>query len=186
MENFIFLLKLFIHKTAKMLSDQLIISGIRIGGTRENEAIQAIYDNFSYTLQKFISLKQEESNAAIIWEAVECFVNGVKNDLIVPSPKDGTGVEFYLNRIGQKIKYPEKLAIPEVEKLFEDKAVWDYYLGILKDTEGSGNQLLTRSFGKGTPVKELAGKLVAKGKYNSVETVKSEKYKLLTDILPNL
>ena len=56
MENFIFLLKLFIHKTAKMLSDQLIISGICIGGTRENEAIQAIYDNFSYTLQKFISL----------------------------------------------------------------------------------------------------------------------------------
>jgi hypothetical protein len=169
-----------------MLSDQLIISGIRIGGTRENEAIQAIYDNFSFTLQKFISLKQEKFNAAIIWEAVECFINGVKNNLIVPLPEDGEGVEFYLNKIAQKIKYPEKSVVPEIEKLFDDKIVWDYYLGILKDTEGSDDQLLTRSFGKRTPVEELAEKLVAKGKYISAEAVKSEKYKLLTDILPNL
>jgi|GEM_PF-2538062 hypothetical protein len=169
-----------------MLSDQLIILGIRIGGIRENEAIQAIYDNFGFTLQKFIALKQEKVNASIIWEAVECFINGVKNNLIVPSLEDGKGVEFYLNRIGQKMKYPEKLAIPEIENLFDDTIVWDYYLSILQDTEGVDSKLLTQTFGRGTPVEELAEKLVAKGKYISVETVTSEKYKQLADILPNL
>lgn len=169
-----------------MLSDQAIISGIRIGGTRESEAIQAIYDNFSFTLQKFISLKQEKFNAAIIWEAVECFINGVKNELIVPLNEEGKGVEFYINKIAQKIKYPEKSNDPEIDKLFDDKIVWDYYLNILNQTEASGSELLTRSFGKGTPLEELTEKLVAKGEYTSVEAVKSEKYKLLSDILPKL
>jgi hypothetical protein len=169
-----------------MLSDQLIILGIRIGGTRENEAIHAIYDNFGPTLQQFIALKQEKVNASTIWKVVECFINGVKNNLIVPSLEDGKGVEFYLNRIGQKIKYPERLAMPEIEKLFDDTIVWDYYLSILNDAEGSDNQLLTQTFGKGIPVDELAEKLVAKGKYTSVETIISEKYKQLADILPNL
>lgn len=169
-----------------MLSDQAIISGIKIGETRESEAVQAIYDNYSFTLQKFTSLKHEELNAAIIWETVECFVNGVKNGIINPLLEAEKGVEFYLNQIASKVKYPEKIVDSEIEELFDDKIVWDYYLNILNETEDADNQILTRSFGKGTPVEELTEKLVAKGKYSLVEEVKAEKYNLLSDILPKL
>lgn len=169
-----------------MLSDQAIISGIKIGETRESESVQAIYDNYSFTLQKFISLKQEEFNAAILWETVECFVNGVKNGIINPLLEDAKGIEFYLNQIAAKVKYPEKMVDAEIEKLFDDKIVWDYYLNILNETEDAENQLLTRSFGKGTPVEELTEKLVAKGKYSLIEEVRAEKYNLISDILPKL
>ncbi len=169
-----------------MLSDHAIISGIKIGETRESEAIQAIYEKFSFTLQKFISLTHNDFNAAIILETVECFVNGVKNGIINPLLEEEKGVGFYLNQIALKIKYPEKTVDAEIEKLFDDKIVWDYYLNILSETEDSENRLLTQTFGRGTPVEELTEKLVAKGKYSLIEEVKAEKYNLISDILPKL
>ena len=180
------MLSLLFILNSKMLSDQAIISGIRIGGTRESEAIQAIYNNFSFTLQKYISLNQDQLDATIIWETVECFVNGVKNDLVRLSIEEGRGIEFYLNKIGQKIKYPEVEGTPEVETFFDDKLVWDYYINLLSESEGLDSKLLTRSFGKGTSIVDLAEKLVAKGDYNTVEEVKEEKYNLLTNVLSKL
>lgn len=169
-----------------MLSDQAIISGIRIGGTRESEAIQSIYNNFGFTLQKYININQDQLDATVIWETVECFINGVKNDLIQLSIEEERGVEFYLNKIAQKLKNIEAASTEDIEEIFEDKIVWDYYINLLDDSEKVGSKLLTRTFGKGASIVDLAEKLVAKGEYSSVEEVKLEKYEQLTEILSKL
>lgn len=167
-----------------MLSDQAIISGIRIGGLRESEAIQAIYDQFEYVLQKVADLKQENFDADIIRETVECFVNGVKNNIITSREEDVIG--DYLKSIAQKIKNPEDAADDEIERLFDDKIVWDFYLSILNETETSRSRILTRSFGEGVLVDDLAARLVAKGDYPSIEGVKGAKANLLKIILGKL
>lgn len=167
-----------------MLADQAIISGIRLGGLRESDSIQMIYDQFGYVLQRITNLKQEDFDADIIRETVECFVNGVKNNLIVSREEEL--IAEYLKNISQKIKNPELPATPEIEKLFEDKIVWDYYLNILNETDKTKGQLLTRSFGQELLIDDLAATLVAKGEYNSIDVVKEEKYSSLEKVLSKL
>ncbi len=164
-----------------MLSNQAIISGIRIGGLRESEAIQAIYNQFESTLLRIADLKIENFEADLIRETIECFVNGIKSGLI--TAEEGEVVEAYLKEISQKIKNPEEVATDKIERLFEDKVVWDYYLDVLAQMETSGTRILTRSFGQEVLVDDLADRLVARGEYNSVEEVKAVKYDLITRIM---
>lgn len=164
-----------------MLSNQAIISGIRIGGLLESEAIQAIYNQFEPTILRIADLKIENFEADLIRETIECFVNGVKSGLITAD--EGEVIEKYLKEIAQKIKNPELVATDKVESLFEDKIVWDYYLEMLAQMETSGTRILTRSFGQDVLVDDLAERLVARGEYKSIDEVKSVKYDLLTRLL---
>lgn len=161
------------------LSDQAIVSGILIGATSESQAAMAIYDQFAYTLQNFIDINQTPIDTAIVWQTVECFIHGIKNGHISLKEKD---IETYLKEIASMLKKQDPTGNEELNAIYDDKLVWDYYLNLLSSVEHKDIRLLTRSFGEGIEINDLSERLVAKGVYANKDDVKTQKYEQIRQI----
>lgn len=171
--------------TTTEFSDQAIVSGIKIGGQSETNALKALYEKYADFFTGFDRFSDLSADNSIVWEAVECLVHGLKNEAISFRENDHT-IEFYLNQLARKIQSPDSQATTEITLLYEDKLVWDYYLMLLSGVEKGEHQLLSRIYGEGITTDDLAERLVAKGIYYSTMDVRTKKAELLDKIIAQL
>lgn len=184
-------------------SDKKIIEGILAGGRAENEAIGALYDRNRSVLMRFIDHKAQKDYARqpedIVWEAIEAFVNNVKEGKY--SPQEGKNIEAYIKTICKNLwhKYLaselarenrqdvyagfESEIEPDISEILADKEVWDYYLGIFEKAGKNCKEILHLSFAEDLPMKELAELLIAEGKYENEQVVRNAKSKCLKKIM---
>lgn len=184
-------------------ADQQIVEGILAGGRAENEAIGALYDLHRGIFMRFIDHKSPKDYARqpedIVWEAIEAFVNNVKQGKYLPQA--GTNIEAYIKTICKNLwhKYlaaetaPENLQDfysgfdlehePDIGEFLEDKEVWDYYLRIFDKAGMNCKEILLLSFAEDMPMKELAELLISEGKYENEQVVRNAKSKCLKKIV---
>lgn len=184
-------------------TDQKIVEGILAGGRTENEAIGALYDRHRGILMRFIDHKSAKDYARqpedIVWEAIEAFVNNVKDGKYLP--QEGTNIEAYIKTICKNLwhKYLASETArenrqdvyagfdsemePDVSEILEDKEVWDYYLGIFDRAGKNCKEILHLSFAEDMPMKELAELLISEGKYENEQVVRNAKSKCLKKIV---
>lgn len=183
----------------KNLDDEEVIEGIMIGGTRENLAIEALYEQNKGLIISFLKGRTNNETAKkpedILWEAMEALVTNIKFGKY--QPQTGIGLAGYFKSICKNLLFKniesensrvnrqsiyaglDSENVPDVTLEMIEKETWDKYVSLFEKAGKNCRRILEMSFADGMKIHEVAQELIREGIYNNEQTVRNAKSKCL-------
>lgn len=137
-------------------NEAIILSGIKIGGNNELNAIRYLYEHHKKLLLDITT------DLDTIHTIVEIFVLGVKDGIF--SYTGTISVANQLLQIAEFLKDPDSNLVNEtIRAAFENKILWEYYTTLFQSLSPKEKEILMKNYIDKVPMDELASHQVAIG-----------------------